>query len=247
MAKLTLMQGDCLKLMSKIPDHSINLIIADPPYNKTKGSWDHIIPVKPLWKQYRRIIKDHGAILIFGAEPFASHMRLSNEHWYRYDWIWHKTMPTLFLHSHQRPLSAYENIMVFYKHLPTYNPQFIHGKREYHTNRRVEHRASTFMTKSNYIRTSHTSHGERYPVNIIKFSNDNQYHRLHPTQKPVDLLSYLVRTYTNPNDIVLDNCMGSGSTGIATLAEKRRFIGIEKDPHYFNVASKRIHKFLKDD
>lgn len=243
---MRLLKGDCLHLMPKIPSHSIDLILADLPYGITNASWDTVIPFKPLWKQYARLIKSHGAIVLFGTEPFASKVRLSASVKYRYDWIWKKTMPTLFLMSHHRPLRDYENIMVFYKHLPTYHPQMRWGFKPYKGVKKQGHRA--YKTRSGVFasdklpnKTEGDSKGERYPVQVIKFANPNN-KRYHPTEKPIPLLKYLIKTYTDPGNIVLDNVMGSGSTGVAAMKLHRRFIGIEKDDHYFKVARKRLNK-----
>lgn len=241
--------GDCLKLIPGLPKHSIDMILADLPYGQTKAKWDSIIPLDQLWKQYRRVIKDHGVIILFGNEPFSSAVRMSNPHMYRYDWKWIKTMPTGFLNAHRQPLHRYEDIMVFYKHLPTYNPQMVTGK-EHHRgpqsrNKRTldnNGRSVSNAYGGNFVRKDHKATNKYFPSNIIKFSNAiPKKHRYHPTQKPVKLLKYLIKTYTNRGDTVLDNVMGSGSTGIACKETHRKFIGMEINKKYYEIAKKRIN------
>lgn len=236
----TLLQGDCLKLLGGVKDHSIDLILADLPYGMTANKWDSIIPLKPLFEQYQRIIKDHGAVLLFGMGKFGASliMNAPKKMPYRYEWIWQKTMPVGFLLTRHMPMKAHENIYVFYKHLPTYNPQMRTGFKPY--------KSSGKTTSTNYHATSgnftpRKSNGDRFPVDVITFSNGNNHiHNVHPTQKPVDLLQYLIKTYTDEGMTVLDNCMGSGSTGVAAKQLKRNFIGMELDPKYFEIAKKRI-------
>ena len=248
---MKLEHGDCLKLMKNIPDKSIDMILCDLPYGVTAAKWDSVIPMRPLWKQYKRIIKDHGCIALFGNEPFSSKLRMSNLKMYRYDWIWIKTHPSGFLQSHYRPLTNYENISIFYKHIPTYNPQFRKGKPYKSKNRKGSwSKGSGIFYDKNSLHLSSKPNptGKRFPVQTIKFSNDHinsQHKRLHPTQKPVPLLKYLIRTYTDKHDLVLDNCMGSGSTGVACKQLNRNFIGMELNKHYFNVAKKRINSVSK--
>lgn len=235
---INLMHGDCLELMKTIDDKSVDMILCDLPYGCTAArNWDNVIPFKPLWEQYNRIIKNNGAVVLFGIEPFSSELRLSNLKNYRYDWIWKKNVGTGFLNANRMPMRSYEMISVFYKKLPQYNIQKRIGFKPYSTTRKG--------TKSNVYRTykgatSTSVDGERYPTSILEFPCVNQKDRMHPTQKPVALLEYLIRTYTNEYDIVLDNCMGSGSTGVACKNLNRGFIGIEKDDNYFNIAKNRI-------
>lgn len=242
---IKLWQGDCLELMQVIPDKSIDMILCDLPYEKTRCNWDTIIPFEPLWEQYKRIIKDNGSIVLFGNEPFSSRLRMSNLMMYRYDWKWDKCTHSNPLLSKRQPLRIYEDIMVFYKKQPSYNPQMTKGlpyKKDYNYKK---HKNS--ITNITMIDKDNES-GLRYPVNIIKFpmSRNNQ-KRLHPTQKPVALLEYLVKTYTNLGDVVLDNCMGSGSTGIACVNTNRKFIGIELDETYFNIAKQRIREMKENE
>lgn len=205
----------------------------------TRCKWDTVIPFEPLWNQYKRIIKPNGAIVLFGCEPFASHLRLSNLNWYKYDWIWDKVKGTGFLNAKKQPMRNHENILVFYGKQCIYNPQKTHGHA-----RKQAYKSKKLQTDVYGVQTSDTMYNstDRYPRSIQVFSTDTQRCALHPTQKPVALLEYLVRTYTNEGDTVLDNCMGSGSTGIACVNTNRNFIGIELDEQYFGIAEKRIHE-----
>ena len=237
----TLLQGDCLELLPTIQDHSIDMILADLPYGMTDNKWDSIIPPEPLFEQYQRIIKDHGAVLLFGRGKFGASliMNAPKKMPYRYDWTWCKTHPAGFLCSHRMPLRAHENIYVFYKHLPTYHPQMRTGFEPYKA-QRLPSSGSNYQLPSG-TGMSRESKGDRFPVDVITFSNGNN-HYVHPTQKPVDLLKYLIKTYTNEGMTVLDNCMGSGSTGVAAKQLNRDFIGMELNKEYFEIAKQRINE-----
>ena len=220
--------------MKEIPDKSVDMILCDLPYGTTHNKWDTIIPFDKLWAQYKRIIKDNGAILLFSQMPFGASLIMSNPKMFRYEWIWEKNQAVGFLNAKKMPLRKHENILVFYKHLPTYNPQGLIKLDE-----PIQEEGSANRNGKNYgvadksfIRTH-----KNYPTDIITFSNDSGYH---PTQKPVDLLEYLIKTYTNEGDVVLDNCMGSGSTGVACKNTNREFIGMELDEKYFKIACERI-------
>lgn len=241
-SNLELKQGDCLELLRDIKSQSINMIFADLPYGTTKNKWDSVIDLKLLWEQYERIITDHGVIALFGDEPFASELRMSNKRLYRYDWIWIKHNSTGFLNANKMPMKNTETISIFYKHLPIYHPQMSVGKPYVTKNHDKSSNYNDF--KSNYLTVNH---GTRYPTTTIKFNavmttNEKRYH---PTQKPVKLLEYLIRTYTDPNMTVLDNVMGSGSTGVACVNLSRNFVGMEKDKNYFNTAKQRIEDAQK--
>lgn len=239
MDNINLYNGDCLEVMKSIPDKSIDMILCDLPYGTTQNKWDSIIPLEKLWIQYKRIIKDNGAIALFAQTPFDKVLGSSNLKMLRYEWIWNKKRPTGFLNSKKMPMKQHENILVFYKKLPVYNPQLTKGK-PYHTySKSASNNYNKFNT--NY---ETKNDGWRYPIDIQSFSPETG---LHPTQKPVALLEYLIKTYTNENELVLDNCMGSGSTGIACINTNRKFIGIELDNNYFNIAKDRIDKRLQDD
>lgn len=236
--KLKLYQGDCLEVMKNIPDKSVDMILCDLPYGTTQCKWDSIIPFDSLWKQYNRIIKNNGAIVLFGSEPFSSMCRTSNIKQYKYDWVWDKKQAGNVLNVKRQPLKTFENIMVF--NTKTYYPIMRKGKlrKKGGQNKQPE---ITGKVKLDYT----TCNDEYYPTAILEFSNANKRNRLHPTQKPVELLEYLIKTYTNKGQTVLDNCMGSGSTGIACVNTGRDFIGIELNPEYFRLASQRLEEAQK--
>ena len=238
--KIDLRCGDCLEIMKDIPDKSIDMILCDLPYGTTACKWDTIIPFEPLWEQYNRIIKDNGAIVLFSQMPFTAELVHSNLKLFRYEWIWQKDNGTGFLNAKKMPLKIHENILVFYKKLPTYNPQMRTGFKPYKC-KQGRHSTNYGAYEQGHITESN---GERYPIDIIEFKKDSG---LHPTQKPVALLEYLIKTYTNENDVVLDNCMGSGSTGVASINTNRNFIGIELDENYFNIAKERINNIVRKD
>ena len=234
-------QGDCLELMKDIPDKSIDMILCDLPYGTTACKWDTIIPFESLWKQYNRIIKNNGAIVLFGSEPFSSKLRMSNLKLYKYDWKWLKSRKTGFQLVRKRPLKCYEDILVFYKKQPTYhNTELI--KLEKPINSYRKNGKSGTLLNTVKCQKGRMQEYTNYNKDILCFNNEHNVNAFHPTQKPVDLLEYLVKTYTNENDVVLDNCMGSGSTGVACKNLNRNFIGIELDEKYFNIAKERIEK-----
>lgn len=235
MSSYQLYQGDCLEIMKQIPDKFIDMILCDLPYGTTKCKWDTIISFDSLWEQYNRVIKNNGAIVLFGSEPFSSMCRTSNIRQYKYDWIWDKKQAGNVLNAKRQPLKTFENIMVF--NTKTYYPIMRKGKlrKKGGLNKQPE---ITGNVKLDYT----TYNDEYYPTAILEFSNANKRNRLHPTQKPVELLEYLIKTYTNEDETVLDNCMGSGSTGVACLRIARNFIGIEKEEKYFEIAKERLEK-----
>ena len=238
---INLMQGDCLELMKDIPDGSVDLVLTDPPYGTTACKWDSVIPFEPMWEQLNRIIKPNGAICLFGSEPFSSALRMSNIKNFKYDWIWEKTKASGFLNAKKAPLRAHEVVSVFYKIQCTYNAQFSFGHKPYKKLNVSDGATSVYgkIDKRGLVKES--KDGRRYPRTIIKFNNPNN-KSLHSTQKPVALLEYLIRTYTNEGETVLDFTMGSGSTGVACVNTNRHFIGIELDEGYFNIAKKRIEE-----
>lgn len=235
---MQLYHGDCLEIMKGIPDKSVDMVLADLPYGTTQNRWDIVIPFEPLWEQYRRVCKKNAAICLFGQMPFSAALVMSNPREFRYEWIWQKAQGSGFLNANRMPLRAHENILVFYETLPTYNPQ--KGKAKPYKAKSGE------KTSSNYGKFDgswHTANnGDRYPVDILRFP---AVRGDHPTQKPVPLLEYLIRTYTNEGETVLDNCMGSGSTGVACVNTGRDFIGIELDETYFKIAEQRINEARK--
>ena len=237
-----LYNGDCLEIMKEIPDKSIDMILCDLPYGIIGCKWDVIIPFESLWKQYNRIIKDNGVVALFGNEPFSSTLRMSNIKNYKYDWKWIKTKPSGYLNAKKQPLRIYEDVLVFYTKQCTYNPQGLIYE-EINNCRKSRSKGSKNGVFGKE-REFGISKAKNYPKNILNYSNPNN-NLLHPTQKPVELLEYLIKTYTMENEIVLDNCMGSGSTGVACINTNRRFIGIELDSNYYNIAKQRIDEYAK--
>lgn len=242
MSNIKLYQGDCLEIMKNIPNNSIDCIICDLPYGTTSCSWDIIIPFDKLWEQYKRIAKDTTPIILFGTEPFSSHLRLSNEKMYKYDLYWQKEKLTNVFLVKKQFGRVIENISVFYKKQPTYNPQM--EKRKNVTNPHPMKNscgsAETNVYCGDYKHSKDYNPNLVYPINVLKFSRESVkgVKSLHPTQKPLELIEYLIKTYSNEGDIILDNCMGSGTTGVACKHLHRNFIGIEKDENYFKIAKK---------
>lgn len=238
MSEIKLLQGDCLELMKTIPDKSIDAIITDPPYGTTACKWDSVIPFAPMWEQLKRIIKPNGAIVLFGSQPFTSALVMSNPKMFKYEWVFGKSLPVGHGYAKFRPMSNHENICIFGDGKVTYNPQFI--KRE---KPRVYTRKSASLSGASSM-TSHDGKirtlDSKYPTTIQMFNTSIQKGKEHPTQKPVALMEYLIKTYTNEGEIVLDFTMGSGTTGVAAANLNRSFIGIERDPEYFKIAEKRI-------
>lgn len=245
----TLLCGDCLELMKDIPDKSIDMILCDLPYGTTKCEWDTVIPFEPLWKQYKRIVKDNGAILLFSAQPFTTDLINSNRKMFRYEIVWKKTLPTGFLNARRMPMKYHENICVFYKHLPTYNPIMRKVERKdigrVKTNGGKAQQYNEFRKKDwAYVET-----GERYPGDVIEFSNWNgalfgntKNATKFCVEKPVPLLEYFIKTYTNEGGKVLDNCMGTGNTGVACANTGRDFIGMEINKERYEIACKKIER-----
>ena len=233
--------SDCLIGMSQIPDGSVDAIICDLPYGTTECEWDSVIPLDKLWEQYNRITKPTAPIVLFGSEPFSTMLRMSNLKNYRYDWIWLKSLGANPLLCKKQPMKYHEVISVFYRRLPTYNPIMTKGEMRNKI-------PQTFGNKKDELYGGNLSsfkgidniNDDYYPRSYQYFPNADQKDKFHPTQKPVDLLRYLVLTYTNEGDTVLDNCMGSGTTAIACIKEKRHFIGFELNKDYFDKACKRI-------
>lgn len=229
---INLINDDCLKVLPTIPNNSIDFILTDPPYGTTACKWDSVIPFEPMWKELKRIIKDNSAIALFGSEPFSSHLRISNIKNFKYDWVWQKEQGTDFQLCKYKPLKNYELISIFGKKI-TYKPQGL-----IKINKFKKAKTDNLGHLSNKSKKDHIQIFKNYPTQIIKFKNQRG---LHPTQKPVALLEYLIKTYTNENETVLDFTMGSGSTGIACKNLNRNFIGIELDKDYFKIAENRIN------
>lgn len=240
MESTKLMQGDCLELMKEIPDNSIDMILCDLPYGTTACKWDTVIPFEPLWQQYNRVVKDNGSVLLFSDEPFTSQLVNSNIKNFRYKWIWNKTRGSNFQNARFMPMKCHEEICVFYKKKPVYNPQFWYSTPYKTTERKRANQIEGLSggSAANVCTATISEDGRRYPLSILTYTRDGS--RIHPTQKPVALLEYLIKTYTNEGDTVLDNCMGSGSTGVACANTGRKFIGMELDQGYFDIAVNRI-------
>lgn len=234
--------GDCLELMSYLPDNSIDLIYADLPFGSTQNKWDIIIPFEPLWIQYKRIIKPNGAIVLHAAEPFASLLRCSNLDWFKYDWIWDKRLGTGFLNARKQPLRVHEKICVFYKNQCTYNPQMFHKKHKRKMKGMlIKPHTTNYGEQKDYI--SNADDNLCYPISIISIPQlrGNSKEKLpHSTQKPVSLAEYFIKTYSNEGDIVLDNCVGSGTTAEACIKTNRSFIAMEKKLSNYNMSVNRI-------
>ncbi len=234
-----LLVGDCLERMKDIPDRSVDLILCDLPYGTTACKWDTIIPFEQMWAQYWRIAKDRCPVVLFGVEPFSSRLRTSALKFFRYDWIWERSQTTNYPNVKKQPLFNVEYISVFYKTGCTYNPQGL---------KPLNKMIARLSHPESYGRVNIKDNGKRlrpftnYPRQVLRYGVKGK--RIHPTQKPVELLEYLVRTYTNEGDLVLDSCMGSGSTGVACVKSNRRFIGIEKEESYFRTAQGRICEVL---
>ena len=247
MSKIELIHGDCLEKMKEIPDKSIDMILCDLPYETlNKGNkntkWDVSIPFDKLWEQYERIIKDNGVIALFGQGMFTAKLMMSNTKLWRYNLIWNKVLTSGFLNAKRMPLRSHEDICIFYKKLPIYNPQMttgkpLHGKGKSYMNKELTNNCYGQVKANCDIRKGCT---DKFPTSILKFSKPHPSTTLHPTQKSHELCEWLIKTYTNEGDLVLDNCMGSGSTGVACVNTNRNFIGIELDENYFNIAKERI-------
>lgn len=232
-----LLLGDCLDLMDAIPDGSVDMVCCDMPYGTTNCRWDTALDLQRLWDQYRRVTKENAAIVLFAQTPFDKVLGCSNLPWLRYELVWEKTHPTGHLNAKKMPMKAHENILVFYNKLPTYNPQKTHGHaRKTAVKRRDD---TPVYGEQDFIELPYDS-TERYPRSVLTFPSDKQRSALHPTQKPLALIEWLIATYTNEGDTVLDNCMGSGTTGEACKNLGRGFVGIELDQGHFETAQRRI-------
>ena len=236
---MKLIQGDCLEVMKTLPDNSVDAIITDLPYGTTACKWDVVIPLEPMWTHVKRLLKKNGVFVTTASQPFTSALIMSNPKWFRYCWVWEKSKATGFLNAKKRPLVAHEDIVVFSCNAPVYYPQrvkglpYSRGMRKAQTENDVYGKFDRTFIKS--------SDGKRYPRSVLKFKTaETEGETYHKTQKPVALFEYLIKTYTNEGDTVLDFCMGSGTTGVACVQTGRHFIGIENDLTYFNIATRRI-------
>jgi len=235
---IVLIHGDCMKEMEKIGDKTIDMILCDLPYGVTKNKWDEVLPFKELWEQYKRIIKKNGAIVLFGSQPFTTTMISSNLKMFRYCLVWEKNKFSDFLNAKRKPMKTNEDLCLFYQKQPTYNPQYWYSTpyERHNTQEAVDKQTNYGKFKANAPK----SDGRRLPTTVLKFNRVER--PKHPTQKPVDLLEWLVKTYSNENEVILDNCMGIGSTGVACKKTNRKFIGIELEEKYYNEAVKRVNE-----
>jgi len=238
---MTLIFGDCLEILPTLKDNSVDMVLVDLPYGTTACKWDSIIPLDKLWKQYNRICKEDGAMVFTAAQPFTTILAASNLENFRYEWIWEKPQGTNPMNAKVMPLKSHENILVFYRKKPVYNPQMWYSTPY-----------SGFLSDTSKIgevygsaKSKHRDNpdGSRYPKTVLKFKQEKG---LHPTQKPVEMMEYLIKTYTNPGDTVIDNTMGSGTTGVAAIKCNRKFIGIEQDEKYYKIAEDRIRITIPD-
>lgn len=233
--------GDCFDIMPTLPAQSVDMVLADLPYGTTQCAWDSELPLEPLWKEYRRICR--GAVVLFAQTPFDKVLGASNLRGLKYEWIWEKTHATGHLNAKKMPMKAHENVLVFYDRQPTYNPIKTTGHVRKTAVKRGDKTPIYGLQAFDALAYDST---ERYPRTVLEFASDKQRSKLHPTQKPVALCEYLIRTYSNPGDLVLDNCMGSGTTGVACLNTGRRFIGIESDPIHYATANLRLTIHQRD-
>lgn len=242
---IQLFQGDCLDIMPTLAPGCVDMVLCDLPYGTTQNKWDSVLDLARLWAAYARLGKPSAAKVFTAAQPFTSALVMSNAREFKYDWVWHKPKGTGHLNAKKQPLRDKEDIAVFYAEQPTYNPQMTPGT-PYKNKAGKDHTSKSSMTESygSYTNFRNDNAGLRYPKQVIAFGVVER-GTLHPTQKPVALMEYLIKTYTNPGDTVLDNCMGSGTTGVACVNTGRNFIGIEKDPAYFAIAQNRISALEK--
>jgi site-specific DNA-methyltransferase (adenine-specific) len=234
--------GDCLELMPKhVEDKSIDMIFCDLPYGTTQNKWDSVIPLDELWKEYDRVIKDNGAIVLFAQTPFDKVLGASNLKILKYEWVWEKTQATGHLNAKKMPMKAHENILVFYKKLPTYNPQKTTGHKPMNSGVRRSSLKNENYNEINKVDLPFGGNTDRYPRTVLEFKSDKQKNYLHPTQKPLSLIEYMIRTYTNEGDLILDNTCGSGTTGLGAKNLNRNYIMMEQDPKYYETACKRLN------
>lgn len=246
--KKEILLGDCLELMKDIPNESIDMILADLPYGTTQCKWDSIIDLNKLWEQYERIIKTNGAIVLTAQQPFTSMLVMSNLKLFKYDWVWKKPKGTGHLNAKKQPMRDKEDVLVFYKNQCTYNPQWTWGEPYSNLKSGKTAKPSTAEVSGKYMNGAeyrNGSDGRRYPKQVQEFGVVER-GTIHPTEKPVDLFRYFIRTYTNEGELVLDNTAGSGTTAIACLEENRQFIVMEQDPNYFEKIKKRVGDFNKN-
>jgi DNA modification methylase len=234
-------KGDCLELMPKfVESKSVDMIFCDLPYGTTQNKWDSVIPLDKLWREYERVIKDNGAIVLFAQTPFDKVLGVSNLKMLKYEWVWEKTQATGHLNAKKMPMKAHENILVFYKKLPTYNPQKTTGHKPMNSGVRRSSLKNENYNEINKIDLPFGGDTDRYPRTVLEFKSDKQKNYLHPTQKPLALIEYMIKTYTNEGDLILDNTCGSGTTGLGAKNLNRNYIMMEQDPKYYEIACKRV-------
>lgn len=233
----TIYNEDCLEGMKRIPDKFVDMVCCDLPYGMTNNKWDIVIPMEKLWEEYKRILKDNGVVVLFGNQPFTSYLVMSNLEWFKYSLVWEKNKFSDFMNAKRKPLKIHEDILIFYKNTPTYNPQFTEGEPyvRWNTQESVDRQTNYGKLKANVVNND----GKRYPTTVLKF--DRVETPQHPTQKPVKLIEWLIKTYTNEGETVLDNCMGSGTTAEACINTGRNYIGFETDEKYYENSLKRIN------
>lgn len=246
--KVQLYKGDCLEIMRDIPNKSIDMILCDLPYGTTQNKWDSVIPLDRLWKEYKRIIKDNGVIALTSQGIFTAKLMLSNEKWFKYKLVWEKSKATNFLNAKKQPLRKHEDICIFYNKQPIYNPQMtegkpLHGKGSSYKTKDLTNNCYGSLGATEDVRKGST---EKYPTSIVRFQKPHPSCSVHPTQKSTELCEWLIRTYTNEGETVLDNCMGSGTTGVAAINTNRNFIGMELSEKYFNIAKDRINAVIAE-
>jgi len=238
---MELLNGDCLELLNDVDDKSIDMILCDLPYGQTYNKWDSVLPLDKLWKQYKRVIKDNGCIALFAQGRFTADLMYSNKKWWKYNLIWNKVLPSGFLNANRMPLRCHEDIVIFYKKLPTYNPQKVLGKKNHTIGKGVLNKNNNYGNMV-LVDNKNKLGNMKHPKSILSFSRPHSSVMKHPTEKSIEVCEWLIKSYTNKNDIVLDNCMGSGTTGVACQKTNRKFIGMEIDEEYFKKAKKRINK-----
>lgn len=237
---MKLIQGDCLSLLPSLPDSSIDMVLADPPYGTTQCKWDSVIDLAAMWRELERVCKPNAAIVMTAAQPFTAQLVCSNMGMFKYEIIWEKGNATGFLNAKKQPLRAHESVLVFYRQQPTYNPQMTSG----HARKTSKRKTVNSECYGKALSLTEYDSTERYPRSVQFFSSDKQRGSYHATQKPVALMEWLIRSFSNPGDVVLDFCMGSGTTGVACINTARKFIGMEMDAEIFHVAASRIGSLM---
>lgn len=241
-----IVQGDCLEVMKKIKTGSIDMILCDLPYGTTRNKWDSVIPLEPLWEQYNRIIKDRGAIVLTAQTPFDKVLGVSNLKNLKYEWVWDKQLVSGFLNANRMPLKRHENVLVFYKKSPTYNPIKTLGVKSHSKGKTISQSVNNNYGNFGVVDNGDKHGNMKFPTTILSFQKPHPSKAIHPTQKPVELFEYLIKTYTNENDVVLDNCAGSGTTAIACLNTGRKYICIEQEEEYVEIINKRIEEWRNE-